>query len=421
MRVVSTNKRFRQRFIWIGFIFVLILLALILVWVNRSTRNSPLPHQTDLGRIEEKVPTPITIEDEGGDPDKSLVEYTAPNTESSVWEICGLHDFPLDQQSAAAFIEDLVLSKECEDALASLVLSTNPFTMFQKSKYPWSQSARGYTGNEFSLVVLDNPMTYERVFSDPVGDFERIMDALSREECRRVNQSEVNSEIADSCHADAFTNFAVFFNDCHQRSAEKHFARWQHSLKKATWQDYLANRWVDSKREEFDSVFELSTDSLQEQWESLLKRLGNHSNPDSVRIRSRLVSNSIYPGDFLMIGASLGDEAASLTYQGLHVGPFVRFLAMGPWQDLSQKKALSKDRLYQAFHFVLFLEDMEVDIDLDWFVKHLCTTDDSKTGGKQKSCGSLIYDFYTNENISGPELEVLNKIEKIAIKLDVYE
>jgi len=131
VRVASTNKRFKPHFIWIGFVVVLILLVLVLVWVNRRASNSPLPHQTDLGPIDENIPTPVTGEDKGGDHDKSLVEYIAPNTERSVWEICGLDDFPLDQQSATAFIENLVLSKECEDALARLVLSTNPFTMFQ--------------------------------------------------------------------------------------------------------------------------------------------------------------------------------------------------------------------------------------------------------------------------------------------------
>ena len=120
-------------------------------------------------------------------------------------------------------------------------------------------------------------------------------------------------------------------------------------------------------------------------------------------------------------GAILGDEAASLTSGGMYFGRFSRVLPHGPWKELSQKRPPSKQRILSSLHFVLFLEEREIDVQWEWLVEHLCSSNDSNKFENQKNCRSLINDLHTVDLVSGSLQEAVDKFERIAIDLDVYD
>ena len=409
--------------IWTGLGTVLV--VAILIWVLRSDSipTSPQPMQVNPTTAVKSAPELLQNTDEDFDLDTAESITDTNETESSVWDLCDVEEFPLDKESAVDFVDRLELSQECEDALAAHVLSTNPFKLYKQSVYPFGLTRKEYTGNEFSLMVLDQPMTFDRVFSDPAGDLERIVDALSRPECLIEDDSKVNWEKKDYCHASAFTNFAVFTDACHSRSAEQYLSKTQNSLSAAVWGNYLSYRWIDIQCREFDVELKQDDENFLDHWKSMFSHRVEGHDPDSQQDEDRpRITYRFDPLRLLVRGASLGDEAASLTDQGLYYGPFVQIFFINPtWKDLSEQKPLNKERLRQAFNFVLYLESIELDFDLDWFVKHLVTSNQSDVRSENQSLRSLIYDFYTVDKISGSQLEVLNRIKSIAIELDVYD
>ncbi len=62
-------------------------------------------------------------------------------------------------------------------------------------------------------------MTFRRVFSDPVGDRDRILAALEKPECR-LEEGEIRWDLKESCHAESLANYANLVLYCQDSGDE---------------------------------------------------------------------------------------------------------------------------------------------------------------------------------------------------------
>lgn len=130
----------------------------------------------------------------------------------SIEDACGLNDCPTFWHEIAEARKGvpprmrvkmpILESEECQTALETHINSINP--------YLWGATDEN---RQFNFVETDPPLTFERIFADPLGDLARVQDALSRPECL-LTGDQTNWELKETCHADAFLNFALFNRFC---------------------------------------------------------------------------------------------------------------------------------------------------------------------------------------------------------------
>ena len=144
-------------------------------------------------------------------------------------------------------------SAECWSALEQHINAINP--------YLWGAT---HENRQFAFVVLKEPLTFERIFTDPTGDFNRVQDALSRPECL-LETGEKNWELKESCHADAFLNYALINRFCFDSGVRDRAQTlyWESDnptpeQDRFMWKQRLENYWVEEKCEELDSMLELT-------------------------------------------------------------------------------------------------------------------------------------------------------------------
>ncbi|MYD46060.1 MAG: hypothetical protein F4W92_06890 [Gammaproteobacteria bacterium] len=385
--------------------------------------HSQLIHDEDF--VEEKVP--IDSQNHGS---------------ADVWEVCGLEGLPTDLESALNYVKDFSLTEECMAAMEVHVLSINPF-----KSHPWSWSTLS-NGYEFQLVVLEQPLTYQRIFLDPVGDLNRVLEALSRPECQLDSpnansvstydvansdskgfaQSAPSPELVDnqlkhSCYAESFTNYASFLRACYEVSAEsvlhdrhKYFSLdySQSELVDQTRKAYLEIRWVEEKCKTFDSTLEFNDKNYPVQFKLLVDRHMQNLSPEARRERKqfrkmnaelgRMLDRSALRSSLLSMSAQLGDEVASLTSPGQNAtrysGIFHNVLGTMSWSKLSQDKEPSPERLWHTLNVVVALEQNDIEFDWNWLVKHLCSSvvsvsKNSEESATPRSCRSAINEFRT--------------------------
>ena len=355
---------------------------------------------------------PSTIE---GRPNNTIDKLQNKDTSSTkelfgnMWEICGISEFPSEIGKAKTFVFDqkFEISDECSTALATHVLSINPFK---------EHIARLFgSGYEFSLFVLENPMTYARVFSDPTGDLERVINALSRSECK-LEQNGKNWELKESCDADAFTNYAVFYKTCHGwtgiSQARYYFYSQQDTFVENSsetittdeiWKGFLERAWVDKHCSTFDPELELSSMNRPRVFEQLVS-LHTLNYPNTRDDRELLSSKDPQSAGLLDIdyayaallklGARLGDEAAALTREGRYVGVFSTTFMNPTWKSFEEEEKLSKDKIRKALNLAVILEGDGVNVDWNWLVNSVCTSQSSVDIEQCTSCRSLINSIY---------------------------
>lgn len=174
MRISSINTKSLRYVLWVGagVVSVLIVLALFLFIRGFNTTSAPDLDESQLPQAEVQT----VVEDATGIQDapeevvgeELQLSVSSRDIPDDVWEICGRDAWPKDYENGRREIENFELTEECQIAMEEHILKSNPLV---------------FSSDEFSFILQDNPMTYERVFSDPAGDLEKIMDALSRPEC----------------------------------------------------------------------------------------------------------------------------------------------------------------------------------------------------------------------------------------------
>ncbi|MXZ55770.1 MAG: hypothetical protein F4227_09870 [Gammaproteobacteria bacterium] len=133
-------------------------------------------------------------------PDQSRLDFPP----GSVEEACGLLEFPLYWDAIEAGTSSQLMSKaldsvECQIALENHVKTIHP--------YLWA-NADDYQNRAATFILVDEPLTFERIFADPAGDLLRVEGALSRPECL-LKGDESNWELKEICHAGSFLNYAL--------------------------------------------------------------------------------------------------------------------------------------------------------------------------------------------------------------------
>ena len=83
----------------------------------------------------------------------------------------------------------------------------------------------------FALVNVDNPVTFKRIFTDPVGDFALVQEVFARPECQLSTDTEPNWELHESCHAKAILNYALLTRFCYgdgvTNRPRKYYWKWK--------------------------------------------------------------------------------------------------------------------------------------------------------------------------------------------------
>ena len=181
----------------------------------------------------------------------------------SVEEACRIHELPLwwdvfdDPDLVAETLTTLLNSETCNTALDVHVRAINPYTWGEISKHL-----------QFALFEIDNPLTFDRIFADPVGDFARVQDAMSRTECLLEQGTLTNFELKESCNADALMNYALFNRFCYYREIDVgntgrrlHRRDLPPEWSSSTWNSVLRSGWIRQQCQEFDSDLKLSEDT----------------------------------------------------------------------------------------------------------------------------------------------------------------
>ena len=97
--------------------------------------------------------------------------------------------------------------EKCRTALERHINQTNPYLWGREDNTHGVYSAP-------ALITMDNPLTFERIFTDPAGDFARVQEALARPECQLNPNTKSNWQLNESCHADAIHNYALIMRVC---------------------------------------------------------------------------------------------------------------------------------------------------------------------------------------------------------------
>ena len=373
----------------------------------------------------------------------------------SVEDACGIHEYPsywdYENDSEDSDKEELlkraIASEECREALDATVGTTNP--------YLWGNPFVHV--QQFSFVLIEDPLTFDRIFADPSEDFARVQNALTRTECLLENGTATNFELNKSCNADALLNYAVLNKYCFSggRNSPVYFHQDPTpELSRIRWVQDLEQLWVNTKCQEIDAELELA----ETRYPDLTKLLSSLVNSNSLGIqifkreRQRFPGRpypEILPPRFLIstlieMAARLGDDAAALTNdgwfaeEGFRLGRFKALDFNPTWQELRWKREPNRDRLLQTFEFLPTAASMDIEFDWEWLVRHLCQPpfhyhelslssqsavsyeEWQEESSEPQSCRAVINELYIDGDLSDSVLEVIDRFERTAMRLDLY-
>lgn len=344
---------------------------------------------------------------------------------------------------------------ECREALEKHIYEINP--------YLWGETVES---QQFGFIVVEEPLTFERIFTDPIGDLHRVQDALSRSECLLVEE-ETNWHLRHSCHADAFLNFALINRFCYDSPTgqEVHYSfpdypkdgvafrkrsvygsslygtkYWEEEVldedlptleqDRFMWKQALEDAWVRMKCKDLDPELEFTPERYPELYE-VVKSLGELGNFRELMIE---------------LAARLGDDAAGLTVPvynepshnyheaGYEYGRYRGFFSHRKWRELEFKEQPSEERFYQVFSFLASLRETPgFKFSWDWVATYLCSPpyqelDESRRftriledGDREfKSCHSAITELQLREDLRDSVIEVMDIFTSKAVELEVY-
>ena len=434
--------RLNRKFLGGGIGLVIVagaIVTIVLLQPQKTPAPDPASQDSDTPSaiVSDSVPTAEIVEPVKESPKLPKLTFVA----GSVEDACGFNEYPpyhyrdedgdrpLNDPFNAEGEWIALESEECRDALEAHIKSINP--------YLWMQ---GQSANQFALVKLENPLTFERVFADPDGDFELVRDALSRPECLLENGT-VNWELNEECHADAFLNYALIHRFCFDDgvSDRKRTYYWEEDnptpeQDRAMWKQFSEDAWIWEKCEGVNETLHL--EHHLELYETILSF---HDDQD----RRPPMSNVI----LIELAARLGDNAAGLTKPFTKGGPVVRdfqhergykygrfadLLGSDSWKQFAAKEEPNSERFEEFITLLTFLDARrpdprdEIEFDWEWIVQHFCTPPYQKSAWDEeptepKSCQEIVHEIRQRDIKFAPLVSTLDKFEQVAIELDVYE
>ena len=472
------NQNSRTRYWFWGGITGLVLVSVVFVLVlvnlnNPSADESPSSvggHKPN-ARVP-SLPNPVS---------EPLVQTVQEDTPlpaldfppGSVEEACGLNKYvsyhydgtapwPKSPYNAKGELVALQESQECTEALEACISSINP--------YLWGENFESPKNLQFAFFVLDEPLTFGRIFADPMGDFHRVQEALSNPECL-LKGDETNWELEETCHADAFPNYALFNRFCFKEgdwgqsegvSNRNRTYYWVEDnptpeQDRFMWKQRLESHWVEHKCKEISPTFELTLEQNPVLYELVMSLDPSDRKKGSLEL-------------LIELAARLGDNAAGLTQStsvsyshsydenGKKYGRFFGLLESDRWRLFNGKEPPAPERFLQVFYMLTMISTRKPDprneIQFDWEVvaQHLCTPPyyndkswydnmirnleglksydaryaDNLVAFRDKydnpnSCQEIIHELRQQDIYFRPLLDILDKFEQVALKLDVYD
>ena len=295
-----------------------------------------------------------------------------------------------------------------------------------------------------ALVAIDNPLTFERIFADPAGDFARVQEALARPECQLGQETETNWQLNETCHADAFLNYAMVTRFCHNSSGilmrpNQYYAEADNPTPEQDrhmWIQLFEDGWVADKCGSLDRNLKLRLPAHTE----LRQQIQGHQIGDKTQ--------SVYT-ILIELAARLGDEAAWLAHplhidrrraipnwgyeEGYKYGPLAEWFStdLTDPTNLFSKLAPSVDRVRQFVS--LFGKNITVmgnliKFDHEALAQHLCSPpyytpplEDTEAVPEPPSCRTVANELRQEFHSDQSMLKTIATFEEIAIRLDVYE
>ena len=335
---------------------------------------------------------------------------------------------PVEQE----IVQTALKKEQCRAALEQQVKQINP--------YLWGRyNDESFYDRAVSFVVTDNPMTFERIFTDPKSDLARVQEALARPECQLGEKGQSNWNLNRTCHADAFHNTALVMWFCYNEGiGSSKRADWgertlagaipssgspeETQLKHIIWTDALEHRWVKEKCESLD----LSTNPQSPVFAELRKLLAPLVNDTE---QTERYANE----ELLLMAARLGDDVAGLTHLGYSEGRFADWFKPTWWNDPKSLNLLYKyppsvdrfRRLLTLFAEKTTKEGKPVVVDQEALVQHLCTPpyhnreEDIVT--EPPSCREIVAELRQELHDNQTFLRYIDTFEDVAMHLDVYE
>ncbi|MYF02337.1 MAG: hypothetical protein F4227_05065 [Gammaproteobacteria bacterium] len=389
------------------------------------------------------IPPAVSVE---APPQLPRIEFSL----GSVEEACGLNDFvpyhfddlndeyawPKSLYDASGNLAEFFSeSDECRSALDSYINTINP--------YLWVAAGTSEVVSPFAFVLSDEPLTFERMFSDPTGDLARVQDALSRPECL-LTDDDTNWEMKETCYADAFLNYALFNRFCYGNATRYRVRHYYQEEDNPTpeqdrlmWKQALEDAWIERKCEEFSPELELT----KKQYPELVMLLQSLGDPE--------IKGNASLEILIELAARLGDPTAAFTQpyyayggtnfgaiyrdEGYKYGRFSGLLTSGEWQEFSVKKEPSTDRFLRTFKMLALASARrpnpldEIEFDWEFVARHLCEPPydnpyrDSEESTKPQSCKEIVHELRQRDIKFAPLLNTLDKFEQVALELEVYE
>ena len=336
-------------------------------------------------------------------------------------------------------------NEECSTTVEQQMYAINPY-LWGKENETWG------THLAFEFVNIDNPLTFERIFTDPTGDFVRVQEALARPECQ-LGQNVGNWQLKETCHADAILNYALVTRFCYQEEYYNFIVdyRYGNGVNNRTRQSYRKEDNPTPEQDRSMWIQELEGRWVREKCKTLDPSLDLQS-PVHTELRKQihlLQPEKSLNATLIDLAARLGDAAAGLTYP-FSVGSWVDHVEYGeegykhspftPWfttkrfddpKDLFTKHPPSAERMRRLVR--LFAEErtqdgISIDYNHEALVQYLCTPPyytspwvDEDTIPEPPSCRTIVIElhqeFHDNQTILG----YIATFEDVAMRLDVYE
>ena len=337
------------------------------------------------------------------------------------------HWSPLENEISKNALEN----DKCRIALEQQVKQINP--------YLWGrENDESFEDRAISFVVIDNPMTFERIFKDPKSDLARVQEALARPECQLGENGEKNWNLNKTCHADAIHNTALVMYFCYYEGDRAHDEYWtpvpQDSPQRdhTMWIHALEYHWVKEKCESLDPKPDPRSPIYTELYQQIVQLIDHNQ------------ETGFYDADveLLKLAARLGDQAAGLTRIGSSEGRFAGWFNHS-WNDpanLFTKHPPSIARLGQfisLFAAKTTKEGKPFVVDHEALVRHLCTPPYSYNEDRDlarfhqpppieprpepPSCREIVAELRQELHDNQIFLGYIDTFEDVAIRLDVYE
>ena len=334
--------------------------------------------------------------------------------------------------------------EKCRTALEKHINPINPYLWGREDDTHGVYSAP-------ALITMDNPLTFERIFTDPARDFARVQEALARPECQLNPNAKSNWQLNETCHADAIHNYALIMRFCYADLTDSGISnRPSHYYSKkdnptpeqdrSMWIDSLQDSWVrDIKCASLDPNLDLQLPVHTE----LRKQI------QALQIENGSARKQTLNGTLIDLAARLGDLSAGLTYpinhnqgslqfkkpydeEGYKYGPLAEWFTtdLTDPTNLFSKHPPSVDRLR---HLVpLFATHIEasgktIKFNHEALAQHLCSppyytppSADKASTPEPPSCREIVTEL-RQESLAPAMLELIYTFEEVAIHLDVYE